>query len=326
MMDRIDCEVVQDLFPSYIDGLTCDKTNAVIEEHIAGCEKCSHVLSSMRGFSEEAADISSEEKQEIDFLKKNRKRNRRILVGSLAGAFLLILVVIALRTFVIGTNDDPNWSAVNINVAERELDFDAVPTGSGNAVASLNFSEEGGIVTVQARTVSASPLFKGAQNGSYTAAQTIKEVRIGSRIIWSDGATVSALASDLFVTKHSYIGDMPANGRTANALNMGSFLGGLTNELETATEPYGWKILLEESIPAPKLERKEQDMDAFGRVLVSLIENLDHVTFIYKSEGTEKTRTITAEEASTFLGEDIKNCGKNIRTLDALIQKTGLAL
>lgn len=326
MMNRIDCEVVQDLFPSYIEGLTSEKTNTVIEEHTAGCERCRNVLASMRSSSSDDVTISPEEKQEIDFLKKNRKRNRRILFGSIAGALILVFAVMALRVFAVGTKNDPNWAAMNLNVVDKELDFKAVPTGSGNAVASLIFTEEDGVVTVQARTVLAGPFHKGALNGSYTASETIKEVRIGSRIIWSDGATVSALASDLFVTRHSYVGDMSANNRTANALSLGSFLGEYTSELETAEEPYGWKILLSEEIPAAKLGQKEQDMDAFGRVIVALIGNLDHVTFLYQSEGVEKTRTITAEEASVFLGEDIKNCGRNVRSLDALIEKTGLAL
>lgn len=326
MMNRIDCEVVMDLFPSYIEGLTSEKTNAVIEEHLTGCEKCSKALASMKESSAEDMNISPEEKQEIDFLKKNRKRNRRILFGSIAGALMLLLVVIALRVFAIGTNNDHNWAAMNMNVIDNEVDFTAMPTGSGNAVASLSFTEENGVVTVHARTVLVSPFHKGALDGSYTASETIKEVRIGSRIIWSDGATVTTLASELFATRHDYVGDMPANNRTANALSLSSFLGAFTNELETATEPYGWRILLSEDIPSAKLAQKEQDMDAFGRVIIGLIENLDHVTFAYQSEGTDRTRTITAEEASVFFGEDIKNCGKNIRSLDALIQKTGLAL
>lgn len=325
-MSQIDCEVVMDLFPSYIEGLTSEKTNAVIEEHLAGCEKCSRALASMKASSVEDMSISPEEKQEIDFLKKNRKRNRRIVFGSIAGAFLLLFVVIALRVFVIGTNNDPNWAAMYLNVADNEMDFKAVPTGSGNAVASLSFIEENGVVTVHARTVLVSFFHKGALNGSYTASESIKEVRIGNRIIWSDGATVTALASELFATRHDYVGDMPANNRTANALSLSSFLGAFTNELETAMEPYGWRILLSEDIPSAKLAQKEQDMDAFGRVIIGLIGNLDHVTFVYQSEGIDRTRTITAEEASVFFGEDIKNCGKNIRSLDALIQKTGLAL
>ncbi len=325
-MNRIDCEVVQDLFPSYIEGLTSEKTNAVIEEHLAGCDKCGKVLAAMRGSVSDTPDISTEEKQEIDFLKKNRNRNRRIIFGSIAGALLLILAVIALRVFAVGTKNDPYWAAMNLNVVDNKLDFTAVPTGSGTAIASLDYSEDDGVITVQARTVLVSPFHSGSLKGSYTASENIQEVRIGSRIIWSDGATVSALASELFATRHDYVGDMSANNRTANALSLGSFLGPFTNELETAAEPYGWKILLAEDVPSAKLAQKEQDMDAFGRVIVGLIGNLDHVTFSYRSEDVEKSRTITAEEASAFLGEDIKNCGNKIRTLDLLIKKTGLSL
>ena len=85
---------------------------------------------------------------------------------------------------MIGTNNDPNWAAMYLNVADNEMDFKAVPTGSGNAVAALSFTEENGVVTVHARTVLVSPFHKGPLSGSYTASETIKEVRIGSRIIW----------------------------------------------------------------------------------------------------------------------------------------------
>ena len=84
------------------------------------------------------------------------------------------------------------------------------------------------------------------------------------------------------------------------------------------------KIILSEDISSDNLAQKEQDMEAFGYVILGLIENLDHVTYVYQSEAVEKMLTITAEDASTFLGEDIKKCGKKIRTLDALLQKTGL--
>lgn len=141
-MNWIDCEVVMDLFPSYIEGLTSEKTNSVIEEHLAGCEKCSRALASMKESSVEDMSISAEEKREIDFLKKNRKRNRWILFGSIAGALLLLFVVIALKVFVIGTNDDLNWGAMYMNVAANEMDLTAMPTGSGNAVASLSLPKK----------------------------------------------------------------------------------------------------------------------------------------------------------------------------------------
>ncbi|MGX8716091.1 MAG: hypothetical protein ACSW8A_10110, partial [Lachnospiraceae bacterium] len=64
----------------------------------------------------------------------------------------------------------------------------------------------------------------------------------------------------------------------------------------------------------------------FGRVITGLIGNLDHVTFVYTSGQQEKTRTITAAAASDFLGQDVKDCSRDIRLLDTLIEKTGLSL
>ena len=47
-MNKIPCEVIQDLMPSYIDGLTSPVTSRVVEEHVEGCEKCRKVLEHMR--------------------------------------------------------------------------------------------------------------------------------------------------------------------------------------------------------------------------------------------------------------------------------------
>ena len=46
--NKIPCDTVRDLFPSYIDQLTSDTTNHLIEEHIADCAACSDILHTMR--------------------------------------------------------------------------------------------------------------------------------------------------------------------------------------------------------------------------------------------------------------------------------------
>ena len=37
------CYIVKDLLPGYIDGLTCEETNAEIREHLKGCQDCRRV-------------------------------------------------------------------------------------------------------------------------------------------------------------------------------------------------------------------------------------------------------------------------------------------
>ena len=324
MTDNLPCEVVKDLLPSYIDGLTSETTNELIRAHLQGCEDCRTAYERMRD-PERTAEQDAQEKREIDYLKKNRKRNRTILIWSIVGALLLTAGVIGTRFFLVGSTSS-NWAPMDLQVNGRELYFDAFPMDSASGISDLSFAEADGVVTVTAKFVMASPIHPGKLHGSFTAQQEIREVRIGDRIVWADGATVSAFAADLFATRHAYVGDMPANADTANALGVGTYLGPYTNELETAQEPYGWKIELALTVRESRQAQTEQDMDAFGRVLVGLIDNLDHVTFVYHVDGKANTRTVTAAEATEFFGEDIKNCGSNIRSLDRLLEKTGLNL
>ena len=43
MGQRLECDTVRDLLPMYIDHMTSDISNALIEEHISGCEECGKV-------------------------------------------------------------------------------------------------------------------------------------------------------------------------------------------------------------------------------------------------------------------------------------------
>ena len=40
MKNDLTCEVVQDLLPSYVDGLTSDVSNQAVEQHLKTCENC----------------------------------------------------------------------------------------------------------------------------------------------------------------------------------------------------------------------------------------------------------------------------------------------
>ena len=42
------CEVIRDLFPSYIDGLTSEESNELIEEHLEECRECREYLDDMK--------------------------------------------------------------------------------------------------------------------------------------------------------------------------------------------------------------------------------------------------------------------------------------
>ncbi len=82
------CEIIKDLLPSYIDGLTSAESNAEIEEHLETCEECREALDQMK------AEVSVENvelnKQSINPFKKLNKRVLQSIVITFTACILLV--------------------------------------------------------------------------------------------------------------------------------------------------------------------------------------------------------------------------------------------
>ena len=63
MKNNLTCEIVEDLMPSYIDGLTSEVTNKAVREHLSQCDKCKNKLDTMSEPCSE--DKIEQEKKEI---------------------------------------------------------------------------------------------------------------------------------------------------------------------------------------------------------------------------------------------------------------------
>jgi hypothetical protein len=144
------------------------------------------------------------------------------------------------------------------------------------------------------------------------------------RIVWADGSEVSPLAATVFDTRHDYVGDMSANNQTLMALGVPNYLGALQHELQTETEPYGWTIHLQQDLSSSRIGLMESDMRSFAYVLLGLTGNLGEVTYRYTVDGQEQSLSITSEDASSFFGQSIKDCGGSVRLLDELLDKAGI--
>ena len=95
MSDKLRCEIVQDLLPSYVDGLTSDETNEAIKDHLADCVSCRDMYERMKAdemSAEENSEVMEKEKKEINFLKRIKQKHR----------LNLMLVVVILTVFCSG--------------------------------------------------------------------------------------------------------------------------------------------------------------------------------------------------------------------------------
>lgn len=87
MEHRISCEIIKDLLPLYVDGLTSEYSKKEIDNHLYECEECKERYNGI--IVNLNLDIQSNNKKEFDYLKKiNRANKRNIILGSII-SFLL---------------------------------------------------------------------------------------------------------------------------------------------------------------------------------------------------------------------------------------------
>ena len=327
MKNKLPCELVRDLFPSYIDKLTSDVTNQLVEEHVSDCADCKEALSAMREPDTAQEDMQEEIRgKEIDYLKKMRRRTRGVVIGSVLAVVVLFLCLWVGRVFVVGEKVGDGVVYCRAQVQGNVLDVTATMVDSARVPQDIYFTEEEpGVINVSCKAVLCTPWNNcGVMTSEYTSAADIKQVKMGDTILWADGEDILAITSSVYRTRHPYVGDMSANALPVAALNMGSYLGGFANELQTEKEPYGWSFVLSGEQEEEHVALKEAMMKSYAYVLLAVVENLGEVSYEYEVAGKESKLVVTVEDASEFAGHDIKECYDDIVLLQRLIQKTGL--
>lgn len=87
MNKQYTCDVIFDLLPLYIDGMTSGETAKVVEEHLKECEVCRQMYEEMTG----EIDFSPAEQKK----KRRRHRYKKKSVGKmLVLAYILLLLAI----------------------------------------------------------------------------------------------------------------------------------------------------------------------------------------------------------------------------------------
>ena len=189
-MSKIPCELVQDLLPNYIEKLTGEKSTELIRAHLETCENCRKVYRTMAGEEDSEAkdtppdDRQKAEKKEIDFLKKNRRRNRMIAAGSILGGLLLTAGILLAWIFLIGSNSDGTLIYCDVQVDGQHITAKGSVIDSILVVRKIRFREQDGVVTMTPVVVWASVFHPGGFREEYDAKGEIREVRMGNKVLW----------------------------------------------------------------------------------------------------------------------------------------------
>lgn len=91
---RMNCAIVKDLLPLYVEDLTSDSSNQFIEEHIVNCDECMDYLKNIKRdipTVEESFDAGDYDDQKMVKNIKKRMMNQHFImaaIGVLAGLII----------------------------------------------------------------------------------------------------------------------------------------------------------------------------------------------------------------------------------------------
>ena len=330
MKNNLTCEIVEDLMPSYIDGLTSEVTNKAVREHLSQCGKCKAKLDTMSEPCSE--DKIEQEKKEIDFLKKNRRKNIRTKVISLLAVVLVVTVAVCTLPYLGDKRISDYALLYDLEVRGNTFKVTLVPADKNKIITDVERSSYGlGEYGIEVKGRDRSPFDNREEyTWEYTYDGGVKTFSLGDRILWEDGEYISDITSEVFNHGHPYVGDVTANANLAYDLEIEKYVGDYTTKLHTIAEPYGWSMILNYEILPEYAEEKEALMRKYSYVLLALVDNVDYITFeyeIFNSDGDDKEcqLTTTRKQADEYFGDDIRKCYDDINELQKLMEMTGLA-
>lgn len=198
MSTKLNCDIVRDLLPSYIDGLTSKTTNEAVNEHLRECAECCEALKRMK----EPEKTGSEPKAEVNYLKKIRRRSLQKGFIVCAVIVILVLAAAAFRILYIGEEARTETLYSDISVTGSTVKIEGIFDRNGSGLARVVFSENDSVVDITVYSAPKCFLNEERFSDEYEAQGDIKEVRVNGLILWENGEKIDDTAAKLYSLRH----------------------------------------------------------------------------------------------------------------------------
>ncbi len=123
----MNCEIIKDLLPLYIDGVSSDVSNKLIEEHLSECEDCKKELEQIKDAPVLTVKDDSLETSVKSAGKKIKKFKKRTVIKAVSAALAICIALTLVFQFVLTYQDmkrsfeDNNLIALGKNYGEESV-------------------------------------------------------------------------------------------------------------------------------------------------------------------------------------------------------------
>ena len=204
------CDIVQDLLPSYVDGILSDTSACAVSKHLQSCKACHDMYDDMVT-DELRQDNTDQQEKEIDYLKKVRSKTRHFTLAAILIAVLLAGSGTAVYFLFFSGEYILNSVKYSLQVSSNSLKIEGI-LPDDFTTGTQKIEEKDGVVslTLPAKRKTFFSFHKNYEV-SYSAKATIREVRVNGDILWQNGTSISTYVNRVYDNKHPYIGSASDN-------------------------------------------------------------------------------------------------------------------
>ena len=112
-MNKKECEIIQDLLPSYSDGITNEGTKNYVEQHLKNCQECRDVLKNMN--KEVKIEENTIQTKELKYLKGFKNRRNLIVIISILLTLCICISMVFIRVPLNPDKFSVEWSYISDN-------------------------------------------------------------------------------------------------------------------------------------------------------------------------------------------------------------------
>ncbi len=131
-MEKIHCEIIRDLLPVYVEGLTSEYTTRAVKEHLETCEDCREICENMtEDLSPSEEDRIPEPAGLVTFFKK--VRSRAFLKG--------VVIASALCVMIAGLAESYRYARVQVSVPAEAVTSECYQMKDGSIYVLVKVDE-----------------------------------------------------------------------------------------------------------------------------------------------------------------------------------------
>lgn len=245
---ELPCGIVEDLLPSYVDGLTGPESNEALCAHM---ETCAHCREKYEAMKRPPSAQPTEETRELNYLKVVRRKRHTAVLTAVICTVLVLAAVWLVKLYVIGTPAEQGEFSYSVSAVENTLELTARPAVYGRfriGLAQSNVRIEDGAAYITVRKIDTGRRITDVTPDMIKTVTVdltqVDEVYLCGALIWQDGLTISQATNQLYRNQVDYVGN--ASAVTALWGQMDPGFGAYTVSLQTEAAPYGFTVVFQE--------------------------------------------------------------------------------